>query len=90
MQRRGHRWPIGNPLGSTPIVAWERFVYDVVAQDGGVVVSFAGTTITKHDTFDAAVANAKLIAGNFWSMGRRSMVRTILADGSIQTLLSFG
>jgi hypothetical protein len=85
----GERAPEGEaPLGSKA-AADERFVYDVVSRDHGYAVTFEGKALTRHATPEGAIANARLIAGNMWEMGRPSLVRLVGEDGA-HLIASFG
>ena len=79
-----------NPIGFTPILNHERFVFDVrrCAPDFGVV--FKDRVIARRPSEAAALENARLIASNHWSFGRRTLVRRIDDDGTITVIVAFG
>jgi hypothetical protein len=79
-----------NPIGLRPVLQDERFVYDVRRWPPGFAVTFKGTAITRHDTLEASVENARLIAANFWALGRRTLVRSIDDNDAITIISSFG
>ncbi len=68
----------------------QRFVYDVQRWNVAFAVTFQGKAITRHDSLQAALENARLIAGNFWAMGQPTMVRLINDDRTISPIVSFG
>ena len=80
----------GNPIGHMPVQRRRRFVYDIDGRDGDFSVSFDGVAITRHKTFEAAVANGRLIASNMWSQGIPTLVRVRNPDGVFSPLVSFG
>jgi len=67
-----------------------RLVYDIRQWKPGYAVTFQGKRLTRHGSQDAALANARLIAANFWAMGQPTMVRIVNDDQSISPVISFG
>jgi hypothetical protein len=67
-----------------------RLVYDVRRWNLGYAVTFQGAPLTQHASLDAAIANARLIASNFWAMGKPTLVRVVNDDQSISPVISFG
>lgn len=81
----GESRPVRGPISNRT-----RFVYDVKPLPGGFAVTFDGAVITRHETQDLALKNARLIASNFWSEGIPTLVRVVTPDGIIQPIVSFG
>jgi hypothetical protein len=87
---RADRAPLRSPAGRLPVETGRRFVYDVEPLGSGFAVTFEDSVITRHPDRSAAVANARLIAANFWRQGIPTLVRVIDPDGAIQPIVAFG
>ena len=79
-----------NPIGRFPIQRRKTFIYDVTTMPQGYGVTFDGKVLTRHQTRDEAVENARRIAGNMWTNGIPSVVRVIGEDGTISPHSAFG
>lgn len=56
----------------------------------GYAITLDGRPLTEHDSLEAAVANARLIAADMWAKGRPTLVRVVKDDRTISPLVSFG
>ncbi|WP_293681069.1 hypothetical protein [uncultured Phenylobacterium sp.] len=82
--------PPGKAFGRPVSEHHRRFVYDVDLLDGEYVVVFRGKVLTRHESRDAAISNARLIASNFWLRGIPTAVRVVETNGSVSPVVSFG
>lgn len=68
----------------------KRLVYEVDVRDGMHVVTYDAKVLTSHPDRASALANAQLIARNFWSQGIPTSVRVVETNGNVSPYISFG